>query len=159
MTDAQVEPGPAELQDILHRLDQAKVALVQALDATDPNKFETSNPDSETVKASLERTADELNFYYGRLVARALNLPQPPCLQRADYGSLREGVMSLHVAHRRFSNLLHDLIAEDLEKVAEDPELGKFTLRQTLELAAAQYTMRTHQVQRLGGKTPGQPHG
>ena len=99
---------------------------------------------------------DELNFYYGRLTARALNLPQPPCLTRSDVGALREGVMALQVAHRRFTNLLHDLVAEDLEKTAADEELGTYTLRQVLEMAIAQYTMRAHQVERLAGTAPGQ---
>jgi hypothetical protein len=98
---------------------------------------------------------DEVNFYYGRLAARALNLPQPPCMVRADFGSLREGTMALQVAHRRFTNLLHDLLPADLEKSANDAELGSFTLRQVLEMAAAQYAMRAQQVQRLAGQAPG----
>jgi hypothetical protein len=57
--------------------------------------------------------------------------------------------MALQVAHRRFSNLLHDLEPGDLEKVGAEAELGSYTLRQILELAGAQYRMRAQQVQRL----------
>ena len=62
---------------------------------------------------------DEVNFYYGRLVARALNLPQPPCMANADFMSLREAAMSLQVAHRRFGNLLHDVLPDDLDEDCE----------------------------------------
>jgi len=146
----------AELDDILTRLDSSKGALIAVLEASDPEKFNKESPDGETVKHSLERTADDINFYYGRLVARALNLPQPPCLQGAEFGSLIEGTMALQVAHRRFTNLLHDLVPGDLDKVAEEPELGRYTLRQLLEMAAAQYNLRASQVKRLAGPKPRQ---
>jgi len=157
MTKRETTAEP-NIEDILSRLEQGKASLVEALEAADPNSFERANGDGESIKHSLDRTVDELNFYYGRLAARALNLPQPPCLTRSDIGSLREGTMALQVAHRRFTNLLHDLVAEDLAKVAADDELGSYTLQQVLEMAVAQYTMRAHQVQRLAGIAPGQPH-
>jgi hypothetical protein len=137
----------ATLEDLLRRLDAAKQSLVDALGAADGTAFESSDDDS--LKRTLERTVDDLNFYYGRLAARALNLPQPPCLTRADFGSLREATMSLQVAHRRFTNLLHDLLPADLEKRAEDQEHGSFTLQQILEMATGQYNLRAQQVQRL----------
>jgi hypothetical protein len=137
------------LDDVLRRLDSAKQVLVDALSAADGAAFEAQNSDGDSLQKAAERAVDELNFYYGRLAARALNLPQPPCLTRAELGSLREATMSVQVAHRRFSNLLHDLIPEDLEKVATDPEHGTFTLRQILEMATGQYNMRAQQVQRL----------
>ena len=137
-----------ELEDLLRRLDEAKATLVETLEGLGPESFDAKSAADESVKRSIERAVDELNFYYGRLAARALNLPQPPCLTRAEFGSLREAVMSLQVAHRRFSNLLHDLLPADLEKVAADPEHGTYTLRQVLEMTAAQYTVRAHQ---LGG--------
>ena len=138
-----------EIDDILTRLDRARLALVEALEATDHEAFGAAPRGEEPVKRILERTADDVNFYFGRLAARALNLPQPPCLGRAEFGSLREGVMAFQVAHRRFSNLLHDVLLEDLEKVASDPELGSYTLRQVLELTAAQYNQRAQQVRKL----------
>jgi hypothetical protein len=137
------------LDDVLRRLDAAKQTLVDALKSADGSPFETETGDGNSLRRSLERTVDDINLYYGRLAARALNLPQPPCLSHAEFGSLREGTMSLQVAHRRFSNLLHDLVPEDLDKLAEDPEHGKFTLRQILEMAMGQYNMRAQQVQRL----------
>jgi hypothetical protein len=152
MTEADV-PQPASatnLEDVLRRLDAAKGALITALEAPEAGAaFAAEAEDGESVRHALERTVDDINFYYGRLAARALNLPQPPCLTRASFGSLREGAMSLQVAHRRFSNLLHDLLPADLDKVAADPELGNFSLRQVLEMATGQYNMRAQQVQRL----------
>lgn len=142
--------GPRfELEDLLRRLDEARTALIEAVGRAPADRFEVQNDEGESIKHTLDRTVDEMNFYYGRLVARALNLPQPPCLTRSDFGSVREGSMALQVSHRRFTNLLHDIAPDDLEKVAADPELGTFTLRQVLEMAAAQYRMRTQQVQRL----------
>jgi hypothetical protein len=144
------EEAPAiTLEDVLRRLDAAKQSLVDALKSAEDAPFETETDNGDSLRRAIERTVDDINFYYGRLAARALNLPQPPCLSRAEFGSLREGSMSLQVAHRRFSNLLHDLIPEDLEKVAADPEHGTFTLRQVLEMATGQYNMRAQQVQRL----------
>lgn len=140
-----------EADDLLRRLDAARVDLVQALQATDHESFAENEPDGESVKRITERTVDDINFYFGRLVARALNLPQPPCLSRAEFSTLREAVMALQVAHRRFGNLLHDLRPEDLEKTADDPELGSYTLRQVLELAAAQYNQRAQEVHRIAG--------
>ncbi len=152
MTEAN-PPRPASatnVQDVLRRLDAAKGALIAALEAPEAAAaFQAETDEGESVRHALERTVDDINFYYGRLTARALNLPQPPCLTRASYGSLREGTMSLQVAHRRFSNLLHDLLPADLDKVAADPELGNFSLRQVLEMATGQYNMRAQQIQRL----------
>jgi hypothetical protein len=140
-----------QVTDLLHRLDSARVELVRALEATDYETFAEPEPDGESVKRITERTTDDVNFYFGRLAARALNLPQPPCLSRAEFATLREGVMALQVAHRRFSNLLHDLLPEDLAKTVDDPELGSYTLRQVLELAAAQYNQRAQEVRRIAG--------
>jgi hypothetical protein len=140
----------AELDALLQRLDSARDALIGALSACDPASFEAQSGD-ESLKSLMDRTSDDLNFYYGRLAARALNLPQPPCLSRADFGSLREATVALQVAHRRFTNLLHDLLPADLEKIANDAELGSHSLRQTLELATAQYKLRTQQVQAIAG--------
>ena len=150
--------GRQGLEDVVRRIDESKAALVQALESTDPSIFETENSEGESIRHAVQRAADEMNFYYGRLVARALNLPQPPGLTRADYGSLREGVMALQVAHRRFTNLLHDLVPDDLDKMAEDPDHGSYSLLQILELAAAQYAMRTQQVQQLAAHAR-QPSG
>lgn len=145
----------ADLEDLMRRLDEARSALVEALGETPADQFAADSPEGDSVKHALDRTVDEVNFYYGRLIARALNLPQPPCLTKSDFGSAREAAMALQVAHRRLANLLHDVLPDDLEKVAADPELGSFTLRQVLEMAAAQYRMRTQQVQRLATHTHG----
>jgi DinB superfamily len=138
-----------ELEKLLLRLSETNAALMQALKECDPSQFTTESGDGESLKGTLERTADDVNFYYGRLVARAMTLPQPPCIQRADFSSLREAATSIQVAHRRFSNLLHDLVTSDLERKAVEPELGTYTLRQVLEMATAHYALRTQQVSRL----------
>jgi len=138
-----------EVQELLKRLKDAQSSLTDALKGADPEQFAVEAEGGESIKRTLERTADDLNFYYGRLVARAMSLPQPPCLQKADFSSLREATMSLQVAHRRFSGLLHDLLTSDLERQASDPELGSYSMRQILEMATAHYSLRAQQVQRL----------
>ncbi|HEY5639194.1 MAG TPA: hypothetical protein VIW01_04025 [Dehalococcoidia bacterium] len=149
MTEEQAQK--TETDDLIERLDGGRLALVEALEASDAAAYATATADGESIKRVNERTVDDVNFYFGRLVARSLNLPQPPDLVRADLGSLREGVMAFQVAHRTLGTLLHDLLPADLEKKAEDPELGSYTLRQVLELAAAQYNQRAQEVRRLTG--------
>lgn len=149
-------PIPAsELEDLLQRLQEARQALMDALEACPPEQFAPETREGASIKRALERTTDDLNFYYGRLVARALSLPQPPCLQTADFASLREAVMSLQVAHRRFSNLLHDLVPADLERTASDEEHGTYTLRQVLEMTAAHYRTGAQQVRHILAQTSG----
>jgi hypothetical protein len=143
-----------ELEDVLRRLDDSRQRLMDSLAACNAEHFNAEAVDGESIKRTLERTVDDLNFYYGRLVARAMSLPQPPCLQTADFMSLREAVMSLQVAHRRFSNLLHDLIPADLDREAVDAEHGSYTMRQLLEMSAAHYDVRTQQVNRIAVETP-----
>ena len=147
MTEEQAQK--TETDDLLQRLDAARLGLVEALEASDHESFARVDSDGESIKRVTERMVDDVNFYFARLASRALNLPQPPDLVRADLGSLREAVMALHVAHRSFGTLLHDLLPPDLEKKAADPELGSYTLRQVLELAAAQYSQRAQEVRRL----------
>jgi hypothetical protein len=147
MTEEQAQK--TETDDLLARLDSARLALVEALESAGHDSFAAATGDGESIKRVNERTVDDVNFYFGRLAARALNLPQPPDLVRADLGSLREGVMAFQVAHRGFGTLLHDLRPADLEKKAEDPEAGSYTLRQIIELAAAQYNQRAQEVRRL----------
>jgi hypothetical protein len=148
MTEGSSAPT-LEVEELLKRLEDARSSLTAALKGAAPEEFTPEGDSGESIKRTLERTVDDLNFYYGRLVARAMSLPQPPCLQKADFSSLREATMSLQVAHRRFSNLLHDLIPGDLERQASDPELGSYTMRQILEMATAHYALRAQQVQRL----------
>ncbi len=147
MTEEQAQK--TETDDLLQRLDGARLALVDARGASDHESFASTDGDGESIKRVIERTVDDVNFYFARLAARAMNLPQPPDLVRADLGSLREGVMALQVAHRSFGTLLHDLLPGDLEKKAEDPELGSYTLLQVLELATAQFNQRAQEVRRL----------
>jgi hypothetical protein len=150
MTQGRAAPAP-ELEDILKRLEAEKAALVEMVEASTADAFAKERPNGESVKHTLERTVDEVNFYYGRLVSTALNLPQPPCMGSADFSSIREAAMSLQVAHRRFGNLLHDLIPEDLERTTQD-EHATYTLRQVLEMAAAHYKRRAQQLKALAPK-------
>jgi len=143
MTEARSEK--AEVEELLRRLEEAHQSLLEALKSADPERF-AEQAGGDSLKAIVERASDDVNLYYGRLAARAMSLPQPPCLQRADFSSLREAVAALQVAHRRFTNLLHDLTQRDLEREAADPELGTHTMRQILEMATAHYALRAQQV-------------
>ena len=134
-----------DLEQLLRGLQEAHESLVEALKGADQERF-AEQDGGDSGKAIIERTSDDVNFYYGRLAARAISLPQPPCVQRADFSSLREAVAALQVAHRRFTNLLHDLTAKDLERQAADPELGSYTMRQILEMATSHYALRAQQL-------------
>jgi len=146
-----------DLEGLLRRLQQAHQALVDAIAEPAPEEFERENEEGESLKRILERTADDVNFYYGRLVARAVSLPQPPFMKAADFMSLREAAMSLHVAHRRFSSLLHDLTAEDLKRRTRLESTAEYTLRQVLETAAAHYRLRAEQIRNVRGNQQGKP--
>lgn len=139
-----------DLEDVLRRLQEAHQALVHAAAEPAPEDFERENEEGESVKGILERTANDVNFYYGHLVAEAVSLPQPPFMKTADFLSLREAMMSLQVAHLRFFNLLHDLTAEDLNRKASLESTAEYTLRQVLETAAAHYRLRAEQIRTIG---------
>ena len=143
----------SELEDLLRRLEEAWQAFMDVLEGPDPERFAVEDAAGQSIRQVLERTADDPNFCYERLVARALSLPRPPCLQKAEFGSLREAVVSLQRAHRRFCNLLHDLIPADLARTATDEKLGTYTLRQLLEMTTAQYAMRAQQTQHILAQT------
>jgi DinB superfamily len=136
------------VEELLRRLEDAHQSLIGVLKSADAEQF-AGQGGGESIKTITERTSDDVNFYYGRLTARARSLPHPPCIQRADFSSLREAVASVQVAHRRFTNLLHDLTPGDLARQAADPELGSYTMRQILEMATAHYALRTQQVSQL----------
>jgi len=142
-----------ELDDVLHRLESAREQLIETLTTLDGALFDRPNADGESVKTTLERAADDINFYYGRLAARLLNLPQPPCMLKAEFMSLREATLSVQVAHRRFANLLHDLVPADLARSASGEDHGEYTLSQVLEMAIAHYRLRLQQVRALAKPT------
>ena len=145
-----------QLADVLKRLESARAGLMEAVEASDLTNFEQQNSEGESVKRTIERAVDEVNFYYGGLVARALNLPQPPFVSSADFMSWREASMSLQEAHRRFGNLLHDVIPDDLERTAEDDH-ASYTLKQILEMAVAHYNRREQQLKALAPKPRKRP--
>lgn len=136
-----------DLGALLRRLQAGHQELADAIAEAAPGDFERENEEGESVRRILERTADDVNFYYGHLVARAVSLPQPPFMKAADFPSLREATMSLQVAHRRFFGLLHDLKTEDLERRTSLESTAEYTLRQVLETAAAHYRLRAGQIQ------------
>lgn len=144
----------AHLEDLLRRLESARDQLVETLTSLDGATFDKANSDGESIKRTLERATDDINFYYGRLTARSLNLPQPPCLLRAEFMSLREATLSLQVAHRRFANLLHDLIPADLMRTATGEDHAEYTLGQVLEMAIGHYGLRRQQVATLAKLVP-----
>ena len=139
-----------EVDALLSRFHEAQQTLMGAIAEASPDQFETAEEENGSVKRILERSADEVNFYYGRLVAQALSLPQPPGMETAAFQSLEEASVSLQVAHRRFSNLLHDLTAADLERKTRLEGTAEYTLRQVLETAVAHYILRTEQLASIG---------
>ena len=140
----------AELEGLLSRLQEAQRALMKVVAEAAPERFERSIAEGDSIKRILERSADDVNFYYGRLVAQALSLPQPPGMETADFGSLAEAKASLLLAHRRFSRLLHDLTVADLKRKTRLESTAEYTLRQVLETAVAHYRLRTDQLMNLG---------
>ena len=140
------------LEDILKRLNESQDALLAALQEVGSDRFDVEAPDGASVKRSLERTVDDLNLYYGSLVANCLNLPQSPLLEKSEFATLREGTMALQVAQRSFTNLLHDILPQDLEKTATDERQGTYSLRQLLEMTAAHYHLRVKQLDALGDR-------
>ena len=141
----------AEMEELLGRLRQAQQALVKAISETPAEMFHRQDEDGDSIKRLLERSADDLNFYYGRLVATAVSLPQPPGMEPADFGSPEEAKASLHLAHRRLVKLLHDLTAEDLARTTRLENTSEYTLRQVLETAIAHYNLRAEQLKKAGG--------
>jgi hypothetical protein len=141
----------AELEGILSRLQEGLEALMEAIEEAAPEEFERDRQGGDSMKRILERAADDVNFYYGRLVAKAVSLPQPPYLETANFPSLREAAISLQLAHRRLSNLLHDLRGEDLNRSTSLESTSDYTLRQVLETAAAHYRLRAEQIRDARG--------
>ena len=139
-----------EMDALLNRFHEAQQALMRAISEAAPDHFKKAKEEDGSAKRILERSADEVNFYYGRLVAQALSLPQPPGMETASFQSLEEAKISLQVAHKRFSNLLHNLTAEDLERKARLEGTTEYTLRQVLETAVAHYKLRTEQLANIG---------
>jgi len=140
-----------EMEGLLGRLRRAHQALMEAMSEASPELFQQQNEEGDSIKRLLERSADDVNFYYGRLVARAISLPQPPEMEPADFGSLEEAKASLHLAHRRLVHLLHDLTAEDLARTTRLENTSEYTLRQVLETAVAHYNLRAEQLKKAGG--------
>jgi hypothetical protein len=135
-----------ELEGILSRVQEGLEAVMEAIDEASPGKFERDRQGGNSVKRILERAVDDVNFYYGRLVAKAVSLPQPPYMESANFSSLREATTSLQLAHHRFSNLLHDLRVEDLNRKTRLESTSDYTLRQVLETTAAHYRLRAEQI-------------
>ncbi len=135
-----------ETEALLNRLQEAHQTLMKAITEAAPEQFERENREGDSIKRILERSADDVNFYYGRLVARAVSLPQPPDIETADFGSLDEATASLQTAHRHLSKLLHDLTAADLDRKTRLESTADYTLRQVLEMAVAHYKLRTDQL-------------
>jgi hypothetical protein len=140
-----------ELEGVLSRLQEGLETLMGAIEEAAPDDFERDSQGRDSVKRILERTVDDVNFYYGRLVAKAMSLPQPPYMESADFPSLREATTSLLLAHRRFSNLLHDLRGEDLNRKTSLESTSDYTLCQVLETAAAHYRLRAEQMRNASG--------
>ena len=139
-----------EMEELLNRLQEAHQALMEAITEVPPKQFQRENEEGDSVRRILERSTDDVNFYYGSLVAQAVSLPQPPEMETADLQSPAEAKASLRVAHRRLSKLLHDLTAEDLNRKTRLESTAEYTLRQVLETAIAHYRLRADQIKNAG---------
>lgn len=135
-----------ELDGILQRLRESHDALIKAIEKATPEDFQRPTENEDTTKRILERAANDVNLYYGRLVAAAVSLPQPPYLEAADFGSIDEASTFIQEAHRRFTSLLHNLTEEDLARKTRLETTSELTLRQVLETAAAHYKLRADQM-------------
>ncbi len=135
-----------DVEDLLRALDEARQKLSDAVERLAPERFTEAGPHGRSAKQTLDRTYDELTFKYGRLIARAFEKPQQHCLPKADFGTLREAAVSLAVAHRRLVNMLHDLQAHDLERVAFDEQYGRHTLQQVMEMTAGFYHEQEREI-------------
>lgn len=144
--------GPATVQAVealFRDLEDAKQRLLAVVALVTEEEFAWPPPEGDSIQRTLEKAADDVNFFYGWLVTRIRGLPPIPCLHPADFLSLREASTALQVVHRRFSNMLHDLRPEELERTVSDEGEEPLSLRSILELAAAHYRQRAEQVERL----------
>jgi hypothetical protein len=135
--------GPEEL---LRRLEEAKVRLLTVLEGTAPEEFAWESGDGRSVRRLLEELADRVNFFFAVQVARARGLPPPACLQRAQYHSPREAAISFQVVHRRLANLLHDLQLQDMGRVVGQESGEGLTLARLIEMAADEYEACARQL-------------
>lgn len=147
-----------QLQGLLQRLQEGHQALTEAIEHARAQDFAREREGGRSLKWVLERAVDDLNLYYGRLVANALSLPQPPYLEPSDLSSLAEATAALQTAHRRFSNLLHDLRPTDLKRRAAFEAGSEFKLREVLEMTIAHYNLRAEQV-RAAVRSPAKRDG
>jgi len=143
-----------DLEDILDRLREAHEALLAAIDTATPDDFLRETDGEDNAKRILQRAVDEVNHYYGRLVAQAVSLPQPPYLEDADFETLDEASAAIQEAHGRFAKLLHNVSEDDLEKKTSLENTAQYTLRQVLETSAAHYRLRADQIRNLSGEPP-----
>jgi len=60
-----------DLEQLLRGLQEAHESLVEALKGADQERF-AEQDGGDSGKAIIERTSDDVNFYYGRLAARAI---------------------------------------------------------------------------------------
>lgn len=126
---------PAEL---LRQLEDAKEALLSSLNGVGPQEFGWQR-DGRSIRRAVEETVDRFNLHFSRYLARALGLPPQPCIVPAQLGSAREAAIAVQIAHRRLSNLLHDLRPEDLSRTVTVEDEGPVTLRALLDQAVEQY--------------------
>jgi len=143
------EADSQAVEPLLRDIEEAKQALLDACAQVTDEEFAWEMPQGQSIKGALEKAADDINFFYAMLVARALGLPPLPCLRNAEFLSIREAIMAIQVVHRRFTNLLHDLRPEALARTAQAQSGSMVSLRRVLEMTAQHYRSQAVQVQRL----------
>ena len=148
MRESLVDNGEL-LEPLLRRLAEAMQSLTDTIGQVSDEEFKWREPDGQSIRTVLETAADDLSFLYGRLLGRARGFPPLPRLQPAEFQSIHEAAMGLQVAHRQFTDQVHDLTPVDLERTATHEEAGTFNLHQVLEMATAHYLHRAQQVERM----------
>jgi len=146
MRDRSLEAQAVET--LLRHLEEGQQHLLDVVAQVTDQEF-AWQAGGDSIKQTLEKAADDINFLYGWLVTRARGLPPIPCLHPADFLSIREAAVALQIAHRRFTGRLHDLRPEELETMVGDEGQEPLSLREVLERAATHYRQRAEAVQRL----------
>lgn len=139
----------AAVTALLRDLEEAQQRLMAAVEQVTDAEFAWQPQQGDSIKRTLERAADEVNFGYGRPAARILGLASTACTAAAEFLSIREAAIALQVAYRRFANLLHDLRPQDLQRATGQDDPQAADLGGVLASAAQHYRQRAEQVERL----------
>jgi hypothetical protein len=144
-----------EMEELVKRLQDSYRALTRAIGKLTADDYAKENAEGDSIRQILERAVDDVHFYYGKLIAGAVSLPQPPELKPAELATAEQAKAAVQAAHRSVSRLLNDLHDEDLERKTKLGSTAEYTLRQVLETATAHYRLRSEQLAALRNSSEG----